>query len=269
MNNFRQFFTVAVTAFVVTFPFAFVACGDDSLSANDVPVSQAGAGLESSSSVGDDDATISSPENDETLSSSSVADASGVEQEGTKQPSHTITHTAECTIDNEGLYETVIDTVTVYPDGQVWDRDVYYHCESGEWVETKCRDPLEACAGNNEGEYQNVVCSSNPGNPKASKTTWTFKCMDNKWKKLSDEEVRQLKAEKDSAEVEGICNEQNKPEPKLGDVCSISRQGGNTTFGIVYTTLVCNVYTEDGWVAKWWGTPSEKSCEEILATLAE
>ena len=25
MNNFRQFFTVAVTAFVVTFPFAFVA----------------------------------------------------------------------------------------------------------------------------------------------------------------------------------------------------------------------------------------------------
>ncbi len=147
MNNFRQFFTVAVTAFVVTFPFAFVACGDDSLSANDVPVSQAGAGLESSSSVGDDDATISSPENDETLSSSSVADASGVEQEGTKQPSHTITHTAECTIDNEGLYETVIDTVTVYPDGKVWDRDVYYHCESGEWVETECRDPLEACAG--------------------------------------------------------------------------------------------------------------------------
>ena len=81
--------------------------------------------------------------------------------------------------------------------------------------------------------------------------------------------MRQLKAEKDSAEVEGICNEQNKPEPKLGDVCSISRQGGNTTFGIVYTTLVCNVYTEDGWVAKWWGTPSEKSCEEILATPAD
>ena len=189
--------------------------------------------------------------------------------DGENSSSATELPSIECNLQNEGLYETVIDTVTVYPDGQVWDRDVYYHCESGEWVETKCRDPQDACTSDNEGEYRDVVCSSNPGNPKASKTTWTFKCMDNKWKKLSDEEVRQLKAEKDSAEVEGICNEQNKPEPKLGDVCSISRQGGNTTFGIVYTTLVCYVYTEDGWVAKWWGTPSEKSCEEILATPAD
>lgn len=269
MNNLRQFFIVAVTAFVVTFPFAFVACGDDSLSANDVPVSQAGAGLESSSSVGDDDATISSPENDETLSSSSVADASGVEQEGTKQPSHTITHTAECTIDNEGLYETVIDTVTVYPDGQVWDRDVYYHCESGEWVETECRDPQDACTSDNEGEYQDVVCSSNPGNPKASKTTWTFKCANNKWEKLSDEEKGQLEFEREMVKVDATCNEQYQPEPKLGDVCGITKQGGNVSFGIVIYTLVCYVYTEDGWVAKWWGTPSDKSCEEILATPAE
>ena len=270
MNNFRQFFTVAVTAFVVTFPFAFVACGDDSLSANDVPVSQAGAGLESSSSVGDDDATISSPENDETLSSSSVADASGVEQEGAKQPSHTITHTAECTIDNEGLYETVIDTVTVYPDGKVWDRDVYYHCESGEWVETECRDPLEACAGNNEGEYQDVVCSSNPGNPKASKTTWTFKCANNKWEKLSDEEKRQLEFEREMVKADATCNEQYQPEPKLGDVCGITKQGGNVSFGIVIYTLVCYVYTEEGWVAKGSAVMSENtSCEDILNPPAE
>ena len=183
-----------------------------------------------------------------------------------------IADTAEvsaCPAESEGMYETVLDTIAVYYDGKVMEWTSYYHCESGKWVKSDCRDPLDACAGNNEGEYQDVVCSSNPGNPKASKTTWTFKCMDNKWKKLSDEEVRQLKAEKDSAEVEGICNEQNKPEPKLGDVCSISRQGGNTTFGIVYTTLVCYVYTEDGWVAKWWGTPSEKSCEELLNAPAD
>ncbi len=189
--------------------------------------------------------------------------------DGENSSSATELPSIECNLQNEGLYETVIDTVTVYPDGKVWDRDVYYHCESGEWVKTKCRDPQDACTSDNEGEYRDVVCYSSQGNPKSEKTEWTFKCMDNKWKKLSDEEVGQLKAEKDSAEVEGICNEQNKPEPKLGDVCSISRQGGNTTFGIVYTTLVCNVYTEDGWVAKWWGTPSEKSCEEILATPAD
>ena len=204
-----------------------------------------------------------------TNANSVVGDTCSFESDGENSSSATELPSIECNLQNEGLYETVIDTVTVYPNGKVWDRDVYYHCESGEWVKTKCRDPQDACTSDNEGEYRDVVCYSSQGNPKSEKTEWTFKCMDNKWKKLSDEEVRQLKAEKDSAEVEGICNEQNKPEPKLGDVCSISRQGGNTAFGIVYTTLVCNVYTEDGWVAKWWGTPSEKSCEEILATPAD
>jgi hypothetical protein len=171
----------------------------------------------------------------------------------------------KCSSENEGLYETVIDTVTVYPDGKVWDRDVYYHCESGEWVETECRDPLEACAGNNEGEYQDVVCSSNPGNPKASKTTWTFKCANNKWEKLSDEEKGQLEFEREMVKVDATCNEQYQPEPKLGDVCSITKQGGNVSFGIVIYTLVCYVYTEEGWVAKGSAVMSENtSCEDIL-----
>ena len=176
----------------------------------------------------------------------------------------------KCSSENEGLYETVIDTVTVYPDGKVWDRDVYYHCESGEWVETECRDPLEACAGNNEGEYQDVVCSSNPGNPKASKTTWTFKCANNKWEKLSDEEKRQLEFEREMVKADATCNEQYQPEPKLGDVCGITKQGGNVSFGIVIYTLVCYVYTEEGWVAKGSAVMSENtSCEDILNPPAE
>ena len=184
-----------------------------------------------------------------------------------------IADTAEvsaCPAESEGMYETVLDTVTVYPDGQVWDRDVYYHCESGEWVETECRDPLEACAGNNEGEYQDVVCSSNPGNPKASKTTWTFKCANNKWEKLSDEEKRQLEFEREMVKADATCNEQYQPEPKLGDVCSITKQGGNVSFGIVIYTLVCYVYTEEGWVAKGSAVMSENtSCEDILNPPAE
>ena len=171
----------------------------------------------------------------------------------------------KCSSDNEGLYETVIDTLTVYPDGKVWDQDVYYHCESGEWVEAECRDPLEACAGNNEGEYQDVVCSSNPGNPKASKTTWTFKCANNKWEKLSDEEKGQLEFEREMVKADATCNEQYQPEPKLGDVCGITKQGGNVSFGIVIYTLVCYVYTEEGWVAKGSAVMSgNTSCEDIL-----
>ena len=174
----------------------------------------------------------------------------------------------KCSSENEGLYETVIDTVTVYPDGKVWDRDVYYHCESGEWVETECRDPLEACAGNNEGEYQDVVCISNPGNPKASKTTWTFKCANNKWEKLSDEEKRQLEFEREMVKADATCNEQYQPEPKLGDVCGITKQGGNVSFGIVIYTLVCYVYTEKGWTYKgyddWYDPAYAGTCEELL-----
>lgn len=175
-----------------------------------------------------------------------------------------------CPAESEGMYETVLDTIAVYYDGKVWDRDVYYHCESGEWVETECRDPLEACAGNNEGEYQDVVCSSNPGNPKASKTTWTFKCANNKWEKLSDEEKGQLEFEREMVKVDATCNEQYQPEPKLGDVCSITKQGGNVSFGIVIYTLVCYVYTEEGWVAKGSAVMSENtSCEDILNPPAE
>ena len=144
-----------------------------------------------------------------------------------------------------------------------------YHCESGEWVKSECRDPQESCSSENDGVVQEVVCSIRPESPKSPKTTWTFRCKDNKWEKLSDEEKRQLDAEKKMAEVEIICNDQIKPEAKLGDVCSITEQGGNVSFGIIIYTLYCYVYTDEGWALMWSGTPSENGCDDILGAVVD
>ena len=226
--------SVALTAFVAALSFSLVACGDDSTSAKD-------------------ETPTSSSENDGMPSSSSVMETSEI----------------ECNVENEGIYKTLKDTLTVYEDGNamVWNK--YYHCETGEWVETECRDPQDACTGDNEGEDRDVICFAQPGNPKAPTTHWTFMCRNNKWEKLSDEEKSQLDAEKKRAEVEIICNDQTKPEAKLGDVCGISEQGGNVSFGVVTYTLVCYVYTEDGWVAKGAGAPTENGCDDILGAVVD
>ncbi|MBR4916609.1 MAG: hypothetical protein IKZ45_05965 [Fibrobacter sp.] len=188
-------------------------------------------------------------------------DSSSAKDETPSSSSNQELSEMECDAENEGSYKTVLDTLTVYESGNamVWNK--YYHCESGEWVETECRDPQDACTGDNEGEYKDVVCGAQLDNPKSPKTTWTFKCTDNKWKKLTDEEKSQLNAEKDKAEVEESCT---KPETKLGDVCGITKQGGNVSFGTVIYTLVCYVYTEEGWVAKWSGIADEKGCNDVL-----
>ena len=115
----------------------------------------------------------------------------------------------------------------------------------------------------------NVVCYSSPGNPKSAKTEWTFRCKDNKWEKLSDAEKGQLDAEKETASVESTCNAQYQPEPKLGDVCDITRQGGNVLFGIETYTKFCYVYIEEGWVLKGSDVDYQKSCDEILKSLAD
>lgn len=76
------------------------------------------------------------------------------------------------------------------------------------------------------------------------------------WKKIDSSAVELS----ESAEVEESCT---KPETKLGDVCSITKQSGNVSFGIVIYTLVCYVYTEEGWVAKGAAVNGD-SCEDIL-----
>ena len=236
MKKIRYNLGAALLAFAVAMSLSLVACGDDSTSAKD-------------------ESPISSSEIEEIPSSSSVTETSEI----------------ECNAENEGVYKTVKDTLTVYDDGNamVWNK--YYHCETGEWVKTECRDPQDACTGDNEGEYQDVVCGNQLDNPKSSRTTWTFKCADNKWEKLSDEEKRQLEAEKDRARVEEICNEQTEPETKLGDTCSIvTNNTTNVRFGITGPSiLTCYVYTEEGWVAKGSGLYSEYSCEEEESVLSD
>ena len=196
-------------------------------------------------------------------------DSSSAKDETPSSSSETETSEMKCNVENEGVYKTVKDTLTVYEDGNVMVSSRYFHCESGEWVETECRDPQDACTGDNEGEDRDVICFAQPGNPKAPTTQWTFMCRNNKWEKLSDEEKRQLDAEKKMAEVEIICNDQIKPEAKLGDVCSITEQGGNVSFGIIIYTLYCYVYTDEGWALMWSGTPSENGCDDILGAVVD
>ena len=232
MKNIRLISAFSAIAFAVAVPFTFVACGDDSASAGSDELSSSSEAVPGSSSA-------------------------------TELPS------MECNAENEGVYKTVLDTLTVYEDGNVMVSSRYFHCESGEWVETECRDPQDACTGDNEGEDRDVICFAQPGNPKAPTTQWTFMCRNNKWEKLSDEEKRQLDAEKKMAEVEIICNDQIKPEAKLGDVCSITEQGGNVSFGIIIYTLYCYVYTDEGWVAKGAGAPTENGCDDILGAVVD
>ena len=157
----------------------------------------------------------------------------------------------------EGVYETVLDTLAVYDNGNVMEWTSYYHCESGAWVKTDCRDPLDACTADNEGEMKNVVCSQQPGNPKAAKTEWDFVCKDKKWEKMSAEESK-------TARINAQCTT---ADTKIGDVCSII-SGGNVSFGIMPTTLNCYVYTEEGWVSKANGGTST-TCEELLNASAD
>ena len=193
-----------------------VACGDDSPSASN-----------------DDQPTSSSDES--TLSSSSY----GKEKKSLEG--------IECPAESEGRYETVVDTLTEYYDGNVMEWTSYYHCESGMWVKTECRDPLDACTADNEGEMKNVVCTQQPDNPKFAKKEWDFVCKDKKWKKMSAEESKK-------ARIEAQCTT---PDTKIGDVCGIS--GYIVATGANYKD--CYLYTEEGWVSK--GT-SFSNCDEFL-----
>jgi hypothetical protein len=171
-----------------------------------------------------------------------------------------IADTAEvsaCPAESEGMYETVLDTIAVYDDGNIMEWTSYYHCESGKWVKSDCRDPLDACTADNEGEMKNVVCSQQPGNPKAPKTEWDFVCKDKKWEKMSAEESK-------TARINAQCTT---ADTKIGDVCSIV-SGGNVSFGIMPTTLNCYVYTEEGWASKASGGTST-TCEELLNAPAD
>lgn len=49
----------------------------------------------------------------------------------------------ECPAESEGVYASVLDTLAVYEDGNAMVWSHYYHCESGKWVETECRDGCE------------------------------------------------------------------------------------------------------------------------------
>ena len=171
-----------------------------------------------------------------------------------------IADTAEvsaCPAESEGMYETVLDTIAVYDDGKVMEWTSYYHCESGKWVKSDCRDPLDACTADNEGEMKNVVCSQQPGNPKAPRTEWDFVCKNKKWEKLSAEESK-------VAQINARCT---KDDTKIGDICSIV-SGGNVAFGIMPNVLNCYVYTEEGWVLKANGRVNS-TCEELVNAPAD
>lgn len=220
--------SLSAVAFAAAMPLALVACGDDS-----------------SSSASDNEEQPGSS-SDETLLSSSSYGKEKKSLEG-----------IECPAESEGRYETVVDTLTEYYDGNVMEWTSYYHCESGMWVKTECRDPLDACTADNEGEMKNIVCSQQPDNPKAAKEEWDFVCKDKKWEKMSAEESR-------VARINAQCT---KDDTKIGDICSII-SGGNVAFGIMPNLLTCYVYTEEGWVSKASGSVSS-TCEELLNAPAD
>ncbi|MCR5377662.1 MAG: hypothetical protein K6E57_01675 [Fibrobacter sp.] len=203
---------------LAVFALMAVACGDDSSSANNA------------------EQPISSSE--ETFLSSSSNTGEEKLEEG-----------KVCPAESEGVYATVIDTLTVYDDGNVMEWTSYYHCESGEWVKTECRDPLDACTADNEGEMKKVVCSQQPGNPKAAKTEWDFVCKDKKWEKMSAEESK-------TARINAQCTT---ADTKIGDVCSVS--GYIAVTGSNYQD--CYRYTEEGWT---YINRSYSNCNEFLGT---
>ena len=215
----RIFFTAIVAAFM---SFAFVACGDDSSSASN-------------------DEQPGSSSDETVLSSSSNA---GEEKTG---------EGIECPAESEGMYKTVVDTVALYDSGDAMTQTSYYHCESGMWVKTECRDPLDACTADNEGEMKNVVCTQQPDNPKAAKEEWDFVCKDKKWEKLSAEESR-------GARINAQCT---KDDTKIGDVCGIIKMGVIDVKGALGpVSKSCYIYTEEGWVEKGDGS-WHASCEHL------
>ncbi len=214
MNKITTLFSAASLALAASM--SLVACGDDSSSASP-------------------DETPTSSSEETVLSSSSNAAEEKLE-EG-----------KECPAESEGMYASVLDTLTVYEDGNAMVWSHYYHCESGKWVETECRDPQEACTADNDGEKKSVVCTQQPDNPKAAKAEWNFICNDKKWEKLTAEETK-------TARIESQCTT---PETKIGDVCGIS--GYIVATGAIYKD--CYLYTEEGWVSK--GT-SFSNCDEFL-----
>ena len=230
------FRNTSVLAIAAALSFALIACGDDSSSASNEE--QPG-----SSAIEEEQLGSSS---DETLLSSSSYGKEKKSLEG-----------IECPAESEGVYETVLDTLAVYDNGNVMEWTSYYHCESGMWVKTECRDPLDACTADNEGEMKNVVCSQQPDNPKAAKEEWDFVCKDKKWENMSAEESR-------VARINAQCT---KDDTKIGDICSVI-SGGNVAFGIMPNLLTCYVYTEEGWVSKASGSVSS-TCEELLNAPAD
>ena len=210
--------SVSSFAIAAALSFALIACGDDSSSASNEE--QPGSS------------------SDETVLSSSSYGKEKKSLEG-----------IECPAESEGRYDTVVDTLTEYYDGNVMEWTSYYHCEAGKWVETECRDPQEACTADNEGEMKNVVCSQQPGNPKAAKTEWDFVCKDKKWEKMSAEESKK-------ARIEAQCTNE---DTKNGDICSVS--GYIVANGTVYQD--CYRYTEEGWT---YMNRSYSNCNEFLGT---
>ena len=173
--------------------------------------------------------------------------ANNAEQPGSSSDEEKLEEGKECLAESEGVYETVLDTLAVYDDGNAMVWTSYYHCESGMWVKTECRDPFDACTADNEGEMKNVVCSQQPDNPKAAKEEWDFVCKNKKWEKLSAEESG-------VARINAQCT---KEDTKIGDICSVS--GYIVANGTVYQD--CYRYTEEGWT---YMDRSYSSCDEFL-----
>jgi hypothetical protein len=283
---------LSAIAFAAAMPLALVACGDDSSSASneEQPGSSSDETVLSSSSNVDEEDEFARIETLCITAGTKIGGVCGVygyipvtgsvfrdcylyTEDGWVSKGRSFSYCSEylsnsedytdvgategCPAESEGVYKTVLDTIAVYDNGNVMEWTSYYHCESGEWVKTECRDPLDACTADNEGEMKNVVCSQQPDNPKAAKTEWDFVCKDKKWEKMSAEESR-------VARINAQCT---KDDTKIGDVCSII-SGGNVAFGIMPNLLTCYVYTEEGWVSKASGSVSS-TCEELLNAPAD
>lgn len=93
----------------------------------------------------------------------------------------------ECSASNEGEYKTVLDTLWIYTNNDAYVRELYYHCESNEWVELPCHAPAEACTESNLDDNALVYCVPSDGNIIYARTG-KFICKEDGWQYVGSDD---------------------------------------------------------------------------------
>jgi len=180
MKNIRLISAFSAIAFAVAVPFTFVACGDDTSSANN------------------DDAPISSSENEETLSSSSATEASEI----------------ECNAENEGEVKVQWEGNPKYGGNE------YYRCEGGSWVKgdiTLTCDTAGVQVGDTCVTHPSINIFQAGMNPQAGELLFVYKG-EGVWERSNQAQIDSLieRQNRRDAAIQEFCGE---PDPEKENQC--------------------------------------------------